>query len=170
MLHNTAWVTYLESLTGRYRPSPCLKWASSCSSPAFWGWQRTNVEPAWRCWERCLFWSTPLWNRISEVNTVKTLRRPRVSWRQRVPQHISQRRASIPLTPREKWCEGDECFFLKKKNGKKVSRFPDDVFFRSDSVQLHGQTGSDPFLTIGFLQILTGIITSWILGGQWEYL
>lgn len=96
------------SLTGCYRPLPCLKWASSCS-PHFVTLATDRRGACLAVLGEVSILINSARNRISEVNTVKTLCSPRVSRRQLVPQHISQRRASVPPMPREKiWCEGTE--------------------------------------------------------------
>ena len=114
-----------ESLTRCNRPLQCCKVSIQLQSPIFdsgdrlWCGARLAVP-----WEASTLISS-FWRGILGVNTVKTLCSPHLSWRQPVPQHISQRQASLPLLPWEEilvWgCEfvikiADDIFLIRSKN------------------------------------------------------
>lgn len=102
-----------ESLTRCYRPSPCCKVSIQLQSPLFDSGDRLWCSARLAVLREASILISSTWSRIFGVNTVKTLRSPHLSRRQLVPQHISQRQASIPPSPREQiWCE---CECIKEK-------------------------------------------------------
>lgn len=149
------------SLTGRYGPSPCFKWASSCS-PQFLtlATGRCGACLAVLGEVSVLINSTleeDIWSEHCQ-NPPQSSRQPKTT---RATAHQSETGLNTSDAMRELLAWGTRVH-LKTKKGKKVSRFPDDVFFHPDSVQLCGWTEWNPFLTNKLLQILTWIAASWI--------
>lgn len=146
------------SLTGRYRPLPC-KVSIQLQSPL----SDVGDRPMWSlpggagrgvCSDQLHFGRGYLKWTLSKPSAVLT------SAEDNSCHTTSVRDGPQYLWRHERTSGTREASAFKNQKGKKVCRFPDDVFFHPDSVQLCGRTGSNPFLT-NKLQILTWIASSW---------
>lgn len=120
-----------ESLTRCYRPSPCCKVSIQLQSPLFDSGDRLWCGARLAVLREVSILISSTWSRIFGVNTVKTLCSPRVSWRQLVPQHISQRKGlSTSVAMRENlvwvWIHKKVCrwhFFFNTSGQTSLNQF-----------------------------------------------